>query len=30
MEEREFLKKLGLENDKELSELDQLNKYSLD
>lgn len=30
MEEREVLKKLGLENDKELSELDQLNKYSLD
>ncbi len=30
MEEREVLKKLGLENEKELSELDQLNKYSLD
>ena len=30
MEEKEVLKKLGLENDKELSELDQLNKYSLD
>lgn len=30
MKEREVLKKLGLENEKELSELDQLNKYSLD
>lgn len=30
MEEKEVLKKLGLENEKELSELDQLNKYSLD
>lgn len=30
MEGREVLKKLGLENEKELSELDQLNKYSLD
>ena len=30
MEEKEVLRKLGLENERELSELDQLNKYSLD